>query len=87
MRIPQMEIKVATILTPSIGKFSAHILDLLQDKVELCFCLVHLVSFKKTEVSSPEEMVRVVHDDLVSCCVEKCRLRKIECVHVQKQER
>ena len=45
---------------------------LLQYEVELRFSLVHLVSLKKTEVSSTKKMVGVVHNDLVSCGVEKC---------------
>jgi len=38
---------------------------LLQDEVELGLCLVYLVSLQQTEVSSAQQMARVVHDDLV----------------------
>ena len=51
---------------------------LLQNKVELSFSLVHLVSLKETEVSSTKEMVGVVHDDLVSSGIEKCCLGERE---------
>ena len=51
---------------------------LLQYEVELCFCLIHLVSLEQTKVSSTKKMVGVVHDDLVSSGVEKCSLDGIE---------
>ena len=48
---------------------------LLEDKVELSLSLVHLVTFQETEVSSPQQMIGVVHDDLVSCGVEECGIK------------
>ena len=49
---------------------------LLEDKVELSLSLVHLVTFQETEVSSPQQMIGIVHDDLVSCGVEECGLHR-----------
>lgn len=49
---------------------------LLQDKVELSLGLVHLVAFQEAEVSSPQQMVWVVHDNLVSCGVEEGGLQR-----------
>ncbi len=48
---------------------------LLQNKVELCLRLVHLVSLQQTEVGSPQKVVRVIHDDLVCRGVEEGCLR------------
>ena len=55
---------------------------LLQYKVELCLSLVYFLSFKEAEVGPAKEMVRVIHDDLICCCVEKCGLTVCVCVCV-----
>ena len=60
---------------------------LLQYEVELCFCLVHLVSLEQTKVSSTEKMVRVVHDDLIGSGVEKRSLDGIKRERERERER
>ena len=45
------------------------------DKVELSLSLLHLTTFQETEVSSPQQMIGIVHDDLVSCGVEPTEIK------------
>lgn len=50
---------------------------LLEDKVELCLCLLHLVSLQQTQISPPEKMLGVVHDNLVSSRIEQGGLERV----------
>lgn len=45
--------------------------NLVQDKVELCISLVHLVSLEQTKVGTAQEMVLVVHNNAVSGGVQQ----------------
>ena len=38
--------------------------DLVQDKVELCIGLLHLVALVQAEECSTQQMLRIVHDNL-----------------------
>lgn len=48
---------------------------LVEHKVELGISLVHFVSLQKAEAGSPQQMVLVVHDDLVGHGVQQRGLR------------
>ena len=61
------------IITRFVLLASAH---LLQHKVKLCLSLVHLVSFQQAEVGPTQQVVWVIHDQFVCCCVEQGGLMK-----------
>ena len=49
---------------------------LLENKVELRLCLLHLVSLQETQVGSPKKMLGVIHYNLVGSGVEQSSLHK-----------